>query len=78
MENRESIQEVKLDFCVRCRQSVDWALDHIPEDKIFILADLSKIGPVEHYHVVRLCDTCGNFIFNQTKAEGFAVITSTT
>lgn len=76
MENKDSIQEVKLDFCVRCRQAVDWALDNIPEDKIYILADLSKIGPVEYYHVVRLCEQCGNFVLNQTKAEGFTVITS--
>lgn len=67
------MQEVKVDFCARCRQAVDWALENIPEDKIFILADLRKIGPVEHYHVIRLCEECGNFIFNQTKVEGFTI-----
>jgi len=73
LSKEKAIEEVKLDFCVGCRQVIDRALDVLPMDKIYILADLSVEGPTRDYNVIRLCEQCGNFIYNKLEVQGFTV-----
>jgi len=70
------MDSIKLDFCPRCRRLVDWALDNVPESRIFIQADRkgNAVPSAEHV-IVPLCDKCGQFVESTLHIDGFTIYT---
>lgn len=69
------MDSVKLDFCPRCRRVIDWALDAVPLQDIYIRANHEGQPPSEGHLIVPLCDKCGKFTMSTLKVDGFTIYT---
>lgn len=68
------MDDVRVDFCPLCRQRIDWALEQIPDGKIFIQANPTIVGPEGHM-AVPLCEKCGRFVTSTLHTDGFTIHT---
>jgi hypothetical protein len=68
-------ENVKLDFCPRCRRLIDWALDNVPLDKIFVQAARNQNTPSTEHVIVPLCDICAAFVESTLHVDGFTIYT---
>jgi hypothetical protein len=66
---------VKIDLCPVCRRSLDYFLENVPADKIFIKGHPDVIAPPSTEATIYLCDSCSKFIFSTLGVAGFTVLT---
>ena len=69
------MDDVKLDFCPHCRRRIDWALDNVPYQDIYIQANPEEQGPSEGHIVIPLCEKCGRFVKSSLYIDGFTIYT---
>lgn len=68
------MEGIRIDFCPHCRHSIDWALDNVPIQDIYIQANPWE-QPAEGHAVIPLCEECGRFIRATLHVDGFTIYT---
>lgn len=73
MAENQPIESIKVEFCAQCRQKIDWAIDNFEPQDVYIKASFDEPNAPGTKIVVDLCESCGRFINQVLKLDGFTL-----